>query len=149
MSFAIPCKAAIVLAPVSSTNGETHTGIIDTLGYDFLTLDVFTTTSDSTANNPSVLKLTEGDTNAISSASAITEFTGDGAGGFTIPLADTDTPWLVKFNVDCRARKRYLFLSISPTTTQTLSAVANLFKGSTAPITAGNAGDDCKALVEG
>ena len=45
-----------------------------------------------------------------------------------------------KFNVDCRARKRYLSIVASPTTTQTFSAVANLGRGEQAPVTAAKAG---------
>jgi len=140
-------KQVIAISQASTTNAATATGRIDTLGYDFLSLDVITSTSDDTTNNPSVLKLTEGDTTVISSASAIDAFTGDDSDGFTIPASVTSGNWGVKFNVDLRPRKRYLFVSVSPLTTQVITAIGNLFKGETTPVNTTTA--SVKALVEG
>lgn len=140
-------KAVLAIMPASFTNGATATGMIDTLGYDQLNLDIIQATSNAVTNNLSVCKLAEADVTTISSASDITEFVGDGAGGFTVPNADTSDPQLYKLNVDLRARKRYLFLSLSPVTTQILGAVANLDKGKEAPISATDA--NVAVLVEG
>ena len=128
-------KAAIVISPVSTTNAATATGSIDTKGFDFATIDVLATTSNDTTNNFSVLKLEEGDT--TSSYSAVS--TGDT--DFTIPAADTSNPQVVaQFRVDLRARKRYLKLSASPVTTQTITAVAHLSRADDLPVTATKAG---------
>lgn len=139
-------KAAVVINDSGVTNGETATGNIDTLGYDWLKLDVMMTTSDDTTNNPSVLKLTESDDTVVSNFAAITKFTGDGAGGFTIPNAVTAGNWIASFNVDLRGRKRYLKLSVTPITTQGVHAIANLGLGDEAPV---SAADDVKVIVEG
>jgi hypothetical protein len=141
----VSSKQVIAIDGASTTNAGTATGMIDTLGYSYATIDIKTSTSNNVTNNPSVLKLTEGDTTAITSASAVSGFTGDT--DFTIPAAVTSGSWGAKFNVDLRGRKRYLFVSVSPVTTQTIDAVANLFRGEDAPNDATKAG--VKVLVEG
>lgn len=145
MNIAPALKAVMVLAPTSTTNGATATGTLDCVGYDWLTLDVFQTTSNTPTNNLSTCKLSEGDdTNTFTD---ITALVGDGAGGFTIPNADSSNPQLYKFNLDLRGRKRYLKLTLTPLTTQTLMALANLGRGEIAPTTATRAGT--ALLVEG
>ena len=53
----------------------------------------------------------------------------------------------MKFNVDLKGRERYLRLSISPLTTQVITAIANLYRGDEAPVNTTDA--NVKALVEG
>lgn len=130
-------KSLIAISPTSTTNGATTTGSIDTLGYDFAVIDVMATTSNNTTNNFSVLTLAEGDTTAAYTAVS----TGDT--DFTIPAADTASAAVVaQFRVDLRARKRYLKLSASPVTTQTIWSQAQLFRGDAAPVAAADAGAD-------
>jgi len=45
-----------------------------------------------------------------------------------------------KFNVDCRARKRYLSVAITPATSQTVYGYVNLGRGEQSPSTAAKAG---------
>lgn len=137
-------KQSIIINQASTTNAGTATGYVDTLGADFVTIDVITTTSNNVTNNPSVLKVTESDDTYVSNSSAITGLTGDT--DFTIPNAVTSGDWGVKFNIDCRARKRYLHVSVSPVTTQTITAIANLGKMGEAPVSTASA--NVKALVE-
>lgn len=120
-------KAVLVISPVSKTNAATATGTLDTQGYDYLVLDVGTTTSNTASNNPSVLKIGEGDT--TSAYTDVTTLVGDGTGGFTIPNAVTSGNWLCSFNLDLRKRKRHLKLSVSPVTTQTIWAQGRLLRG--------------------
>lgn len=140
-------KTDVAITPASFTNGATASGNIDTLGFNWLTLDVVTSTSNDTTNNPSVLKLSESDDTVVTNFSDITEFVGDDSDGFTIPDAVTSGDWAVKFNVDLRGRKRYIKCSVSPVTTQVVAAVANLGVGDEAP--GNDAADDMKAVVEG
>jgi len=143
-------KQVIVINQASTTNAGTASGNIDTLGFDYLSLDVITTTSNAVTNNLSVLKLAESDDTVVTNFADITPFVGDGTGGFTIPNAETaatNTPFGVKMNVDCRGRKRYIKLSASPVTTQVITGIANLSRGDEAPIDA--AGANVDALVEG
>jgi hypothetical protein len=138
-------KQVIVISQASTTNGATASGNIDRLGFDFATIDVITSTSDAVSNNPSVLKLAESDDTNATNFSDITAFVGDTA--FTIPDSVTSGNWGVKFNVDCRGLKRYLKLSITPTTTQVITGIANLSRGNEAPVSTTSA--NVTALVEG
>lgn len=143
-------KQVIVIAQASTTNAATAAGNIDTIGYDFCSIDTLMATSNNTTNNPTVFKLAESDDTVVTNFSDITAFVGDGVGGWTIPAAETvatNPSNRFKFNVDCRARKRYLRLSISPLTTQVITAIANLSKHEQAPVNTTTA--NVKALVEG
>ena len=125
-------KQVILINNATVSNAGTITGRIDTLGFDFLTLDVTSTTTDSVTNDPTVLSITEGAT--TSSYDAIATLTGDGASGFTIPNMYTNTDWGMKFNLDLRGRKRWLKITISPLTTHTMSVIGNLFRGDVIPM---------------
>jgi hypothetical protein len=140
-------KKSLVLATSSLTNGATGTGSVDTIGYDRLELTVLQTTSNNTTNNLSVCKLSESDTTDATNYSDITKFVGDGTGGFTVPVADTSNSQLYVFNLDLRARKRYIKLTVSPVTTQSITAIASLSKAEQMPVTAADA--NVGLLVEG
>lgn len=140
-------KAVLAISPASTTNGATQTGNIDTLGYDHVSIDVIATTADVVSNKFSVCKLSHSDTTNATDFSDITKFVGGGAGGFTVASADTSAAYIVKFNVDARTLKRYLKVTVSPRTTQTIAAVANLQRGEQTPTSATNA--NVNTLVEG
>lgn len=137
-------KQVIAVNQASTTNAGTASGNIDTLGYDYLEIDVITTTSDDTTNNPSVLKLSESDDTVVTNFANISGAVGDT--DFTIPNAVTSGDWGVKFGVDLRARKRYIKVSVSPLTTQSITVIGNLSKGDEGPNSAADA--NVKALVE-
>lgn len=139
-------KTVIAIAPISKTAAATATGVIDRLGFNNLTLDVLMTTADAVSNKPSVLKIAESDITDSTGYADVTALVGGGTGGFTIPNALTSGDWVAKFNLDLRARKRYLKLSVSPLTTQTITAIANLAQAEQAPNTATKAG--AAVLVE-
>jgi len=126
---------------VSKTNGATATGVVDTLGFDWATIDIIAATADVVSNKPSVLKIQESDDTVASNFADITGLRG--GTDFTIPNANTAATAVVqnvyKFNVDLRGRKRYLRGVYSPQTTQTVTLVANLGKGEQAPISAAKA----------
>lgn len=140
-------KQVIVFAPTSTTNGATTTGSIDCLGYDHLSVDIIAPTADVVSNKFSVCKLAHSDTTDSTNYSDLTKFVAGGAGGFTLANANTSNAYGVKLNVDLRTLKRYVKLSVSPRTTQILTAVANLQKAEQSPLTAANAG--VNTLVEG
>jgi hypothetical protein len=139
-------KTVLAINQLSITNADTASGNIDTLGYDFVEIDVIATSSNNVTNNPSVLKISESDdtesTNFVDVSGAV------GDTDFTIPNVYTNTAsdYKVKFSVDCRARKRYLKVSVSPVTTQIITAIANLHRGDEGPNSATDASVD--ALVE-
>jgi uncharacterized protein (DUF1778 family) len=142
-------KSIVAINAASTTNAGTASGIIDTIGFDWATIDVIATTADVVSNSPSVLKLQEAD---VTNATSFADIVGFRAGtDFTLPNANTAATAVLqnnfKFNVDCRPRKRYLQVVVSPRTTQTITALANLGRGEIAPTTAAKA--NAMTLAEG
>lgn len=133
-------KTVVAINQASTTNGATASGNIDTLGFDFVMVDTLMTTSNNVTNNPSVLKLSESDDTVVTNFTDIAALVGDGAGGFTIPNAYTQDDWVHRFEVDLRGRKRYLKLSVTPVTTQSITGLAHLMRGQAAPDSAAAAG---------
>ena len=139
-------KTIVAVNGVSKTAAATASGLIDTLGYDWCTIDIVATTADVVSNGPTVCKLQEADVTNSSSFADITAFATP-----TIPSANTAATAVLqnnyKFNVDCRSRKRYLQAVYSPAATQTVTILANLGRGEQAPVTAAKA--NAMVLVEG
>lgn len=136
--------ANVPTAAIGATATATLT--IDTLGYDFASIDVMRAGNSSTVF-ANVIKVSEGDT--TSSYSDVTALVGGGTGGFTIPAAssDTDTTNVVKLDVDCRAKKRYLKVTYTPGVSATVGIVARLSRPEVSPSSAASAG--VAALVSG
>lgn len=137
-------KTTLMITNTTASNGGTVTGSLDTLGYDYVVVNIATSTSDSTSNNLSVCNIAEGDT-----TSAYTNITGlVGDTDWTVAAANTSSYSLVaQARIDMRGRKRYLKLSASPTTTQTFFAWATLHKGDVDTISAAGVGADALAEV--
>jgi len=124
----------VAIKPQSVTSGATATGIIDRLGFEEAAVDVALDSQASTTSNPSVLKLQQADTTDATNFADITGFVGDATNGFVIPPAGA-APTIVRLNVDCRSRKRYLRVVVSPDgATQLLAAVATLGKAKTSSV---------------
>lgn len=133
-------KAIVVLMAKSFTAAGTALGgAVDVSGYDYATLDVVLGTADTTAHQPTVLKLSESD-DTTTTVTDITACVGGGAGGFTIPAADTSNPQIVKMNMDLKKRKRYLRLAVTAATVQIIGATINLFIGEQSPTNAADSG---------
>lgn len=87
----------------------------------------------------SVLRVQESDDN--SSYSNVTALVGGGVGGFTIPTAPvTSQPSVVKMDIDTRSKKRYLRVSVTPTTAVNVAISARLAKAGVTPTSASEAG---------
>lgn len=142
-------KGVVVLKPQSVATTATATGNIDTIGFKRVSIDVLLDSAADTTNNPAVLKLSESDDTVASNFADITGFVGDGAGGFTVPAADTQTPQIVRFNVDLNTnRKRYLKLSLKPAgAAQLVAASARLSRAAEVPDTDAEMG--CAEVVNG
>ena len=138
-------KMAVMIDQAQTTNAETAHGNVDTRGFDYCEIGVTMATSNAVSNNPTVFDVLEGDTTVVSNFATISGFVGDT--DWTIPDAVTTGGWTTKFNIDCRARKRYLALNISPLTTQVITAIAHLHMGDELPKDATSAGVD--AVVYG
>ena len=139
-------KQVIVMDLVSSASGATGTGRVDTLGFDFVSIDTVMATSNAT-NPPTRLRLMESDDTVVTNFANIVPMTGGTATsatvGFVIPDSRTDTTTLygIKMNLDLKGRKRWLRIEVSPAdTNQITSSVANLHRGDEAPVNATDAG---------
>ena len=123
-----------LLVSASTASGATASAYIDTLDYEFVTIGVNFTTVSAT-NGALTLKVAEADVTNTSSFADITALVGGGVGGFTIPNAPTNTnvPNNLQFDIDCRHRKRYLLLSVTPFTTLTVTAWATFAKPVSGP----------------
>lgn len=147
-------KQVVAINAVSATNAGTVTSsVIDTVGYDWATIDIWGTTQSAStqAGSPSILKIQEADNTSATSFVDIVGFRGGSATAtnvdFLVGIGVTTGTNGYKFNIDCRPRKRYLSVVISPTTSQTFYAAANLGRGEQAPVTATKA--NVLSLVEG
>jgi hypothetical protein len=124
--------ATLPAAAVGSTATSTLT--VDRIGYDHVSVSAIRAGNASTVF-ASVLKVEESDNN--SDYTDVTALVGGGTGGFTIPaVADTNSAAIVQMDIDCRARKRYLKVSMTPGVTATLGIVAGLSKAEVAPTSA-------------
>ncbi|WP_119324834.1 hypothetical protein [Capsulimonas corticalis] len=142
-------KKVVAIAPASFTNGATASGIIDTAGFDAMTLDLITSPANNATNSPTVLKLQEADVTNATSFTDIPQFVGGGAGGFAIPNEKTvaSTAPFASFNVDLRSRKRYIQVVDVPQTTQIVSAIAQLGRAEQTPV--GAASQNVAVVVTG
>lgn len=128
--------ATLPTAAVGSTATSTLT--IDRLGYDHVSVSAIRASNASTVF-ASVLKVEESDNN--SDYTDVTALVGDGTGGFTIPaVSDTDAAAIVQMDIDCRARKRYLKVSMTPGASATLGIVAGMSRAEVAPTAAAGKG---------
>jgi len=137
--------ASVSTADTATDATATHT--LDTLGYDYASIDIVfeasTATTDDVAN---ALKLEHSDDNTT--FANITEFVGGGTGGFTIPGSTvTGAANVVRFNVDLRGKKRYLKVSATPAFATRVVSVARLGKGEVGPVSAAEVG--VAAVVSG
>jgi hypothetical protein len=134
-------KKVLPIFQSSTTAGATASGNVDRLGYDFVTIDVLLPTADAVSNKPTVLKLSESDDTVVTNFANVSGFVG--GTDFTIPNAITAATSISQpyatLNVDCRGRKRYLKLSVSPQTTQVVTAVAHLTRAKVMPSTSSQA----------
>ena len=149
MRVTAAAKRVVSILGTGVTNGATVTANIDTIGFDFASIDLVLGTSNTVSNKPSTLKLSESDDTVVTNFADITAFVGGGTGGFTIPNADTSNANVYVFNVDCRGRKRYLKLTATPVTTQAAVMDARLSCAEEAPNTTSEFGTGVLAVVEG
>ena len=140
-------KTVAKLGTSDTTTAQTFTSSIDTLGYDYASIDVVfeanAATTDSVATS---LKLGQSDT--TSAFADVTAYVGGGSGGFTIPTTSlTGASNVVRFNVDMRGKKRYLQVSATPIVASVVCAVVRLGKGDVGPVSAADVG--VAAVVSG
>jgi hypothetical protein len=118
--------------PVTVGSTATTTMVVDRRNYDYASVVVSKAPSAGTAF-ASVLKIEESDDN--SSYGDVAAFVKDGASGFTMAAVSTVNGSIVKMDVDCKARKRYLRVTVTPDVTAAVSVVALLSRGEEFPST--------------
>lgn len=129
----------VAALPTGTTGSDaTATMTIDTVGYDHASITVMRA-SNAATTFASVLKVEESDNN--SDYSNVTALVGGGTGGFTIPaVSATGSVSVVKMDVDTKARKRYLKVSMTPSTAVNVAMSARLSRAEVAPAAASEAG---------
>jgi len=125
--------AIVAMPPATTATNATQSMVFSTVGYDSCVIDVLVGTHATNGASISTLKLSESDSStSITNHSDIAKFTGgtqtSSTVGFVIPGADVlGEGSVIEFQVDLRARKRYLALQITPgTTTMQIGAIARL-----------------------
>jgi hypothetical protein len=107
--------ASKLLLSSSTASDASHTAIIDTLGFDRITIGLHETTVAATTGFIT-LKIGEGDTtSAFTDVATALHGTAQAATATTVAQN-------YNVNVDCRTRKRYLLLTATPFTTKTLTS---------------------------
>lgn len=130
-----PVKQQLLLTS-APTSAQSHTAVIDTIGYDRVALGIaFSTVSQTT---PEItIKVGEGDTtSAFTDIPALTGGTAvNTTSGFVIPAPPTVTTVAntMQMDIDTRHRKRYLLLTVTPFTTKTVTSFAALMQGDQGP----------------
>jgi len=110
----------------------THSHEIDTLGADYVSIDVvYSAFTAATTSYASVLKVRESDASGSGQADVSGYTITAGAGATT-----GSTGAVARFNVDMRGRKRYLTVVTTPGNAATIATVARLSKMEDMPITA-------------
>lgn len=120
-------KAVNVILP-QSIGTTVVTGVLDTLGYDYASVEFVKDTAVA-SSVVTTMKLTEGDT--TSAYSAIAKFTNGTATGNFVPAvpSTSGTGQIHKFHVDLRKRKRHLLVSLASTTARLCAVKAELSRG--------------------
>lgn len=135
----------VVAAVPAAATTNTTTLVIDTLGYDSASVTVARASNAATVF-ATTLKVEDSDDNVTySNVSGLV-----GGTDFTIPtVTDTASTSVVKFDIDTRAKKRYLRVSACPSTASAIAVSLNcrLGRAENAPATAAEAG--CIGWIRG
>ena len=130
------------------TTSQTHTPVIDTLGFAYASIDVVFEKVAAAGTNSAVatvLKLQQGDGTTYSDIVAFTGSTSTtlpATAGFTIPTpVNTTADNVVRFDLDTKgAQGRYLKVVATGNATGSIYTVARLSKGEQPPTTAAQKG---------
>lgn len=126
----------VVGAVPGSVGSSAVTLTVDTLGWDHCSFTALRA-SNAATTFASVLKVEHSDDN--SSYSAVSGLTG-GTDFSIAQVSDTNAVSIYKIDVDCKAKKRYLKLTATPSASINMVASARLSRGELAPVSAADAG---------
>jgi len=137
-------KTVKLITPGTVAADSTNEAGLDTYGFDYCTIDVINGAIASNATAVTYLQISETDTvlpTAYTDGAAIVALTGaavkSATAGFVLPTPSTctvvPTGSIFRFNIDLKARKRYLGLLVTPGQTWALAAVAHLSRARVNP----------------
>lgn len=115
-------KPVVFFEGLTMTSAGTVFGAIDTLGFDYLTVDLQAGTGNGASTAVTTLRFNESDTDASMTAytdgDAVTAFVGAAAvstsAGFVLPALSTTVQNSYRFNMTLIGRKRYIGINFAP-----------------------------------
>jgi hypothetical protein len=128
------------------TSSQTNTLTLDTLGYDYASIEVIYGPAASTSSVAQTLTLEQADA-ATGTYGAVTGFSGDLKPAAYAGQSVTDTMTVARLDVDCRGKKRFLQVKTSPNTDTVIVVAARLGRGEEHPYNAATKG--VRVSVEG
>lgn len=140
---ALATKTTVMLASATQSAGATRSATLDTLGADYVKIVIPLGIEVNTNGIGPTIVLSEGDTTSSFATWSSSN---------TLTAHGIETAHQVQFNVDTRARKRYLKLAITSETTTndhvTAAAIATLSRQEESPVgTAGLIGSTNDTVV--
>ena len=107
---------------LTMTSAGTVFGQVDTIGYNFLAIDLEAGTGEAAATAVDTLRVCESDTDSAMTAytdgAPVTAFVGAAAtstsAGFVLPALSSTKKNIYRFNIDLRGRKRYVGVNFAP-----------------------------------
>lgn len=107
-------KTVVMIVPTTAQSAATNTGIVDTIGFDHLQVDLVEMSASEATAALTHLSLRENDTvpTAFTAMSSIVALTGAAAtstsAGFVLPTPNSAVWNNYRFNIDLKGRKRYI-----------------------------------------
>jgi hypothetical protein len=131
----------VVGSAVATNSSQTALLRLDTLGYDYASIDVLygqTLAGGTNSSVAQVLTLKQSDA-PTSGYAAITGYT-VAAPAYAVNTASSQVMSVIRLDVDMRGKKRYLEVESSPNSVATVTVVARLGKGEEHPTAAAGKG---------
>ena len=143
----------------ASSSGDVY-AVVDTLGYDFMVLEIFSGTHEAAETALEILRLGESDTaptDVTTDCDILPQFSCAAAVAATaeliLPAGSSTKQNIYRFNIDLRGRKRYIGLDYTPVTqVVALSTIAHLFRnneGEEPLTTAATTADGFRLIADG
>ncbi|HEG43237.1 MAG TPA: hypothetical protein ENH94_04215 [Phycisphaerales bacterium] len=113
-------KTIPMFAGITMTSAGTVFGTVDTLGFDYLTVDLVAGSGAAASTAVATMRMAEDDTllTAHTAGDALTQFVGAAAvstsAGFVLPALSSTKQNVYRFNMDLKGRKRYISINFAP-----------------------------------
>jgi len=145
---------------LTMTSAGTVFGQVDTLGYDYLVMDLEAGTGDAASTAVTTLRVCESDTDSAMTAytdgDAVTAFVGAAAtstsAGFVLPALSSSKKNVYQMRMNLRGRKRYIGINFAPEKqTVGVGCQAHLHVAHDGPAdsTAATSADGARVIVSG